>query len=75
MSIESFFLVRLPGGDRTYIFHKMTPSHYEDIKRQHGKVFKINVELPDDGTTHDDETTVNAAEWNGEFGALGIESA
>lgn len=65
MTTESFFLVAgMTGADRTYVHTSMTAERYKVIKRDHPKarIYKVLVELPDEGPTHDVELEVQAAE-------------
>ena len=57
-SIEVLWLVEVPGGDRRYICHSMTPERYKQLKADNKgtRIFKVVVEIPEVRGKTQDET-------------------
>lgn len=66
MERETFWLVEVPGGDRRYIQRSMTPERYAKFKadKEGTRIFKITVDIPSAGTTHDHDIHVESESFS-----------
>lgn len=66
--VVEVYLVKVPDGDRVYVWRSMTPERYRKFKAQNPdtQVFRARIKLP--GVNHDEAVYTEAHPFEGEFG-------